>query len=237
MEHLKIMNLLLESEGMLEFACNIVCASSEKLNKYQKEKLMSVLKVDCPSPILDSLSQRSNEESVMTELIMPPMPPMYPMYPMPPSPPEDLEDAETEACSTTEAPECVEDWVQCDCCDSWRKVDSLEGLPDKWYCSDIKKACRAPSEAENHWPARRAKYAVKFFYWGFSYEYGLKYKPYEGNRAPSHMECLNILAERKKITLEELYKTRPENYFGDKFNEFSRFMHGPANSVYKRYWL
>ena len=222
MEHLRIMNLLLESEGILEFACHVVCASSEKLNKYQKEQLMSVLKVEYPSPILDSLSQRSIEESVMTELIMPP----------PAAEIEQEQDGEE-----TEEDTPAENWVQCDTCDSWRKVDSLEGLPDKWFCSDIKKACRAPSEAENHWPAMRAKYAVKFFYWGFSYEYGLKYKPYEGNRAPSHMECLQILADRKKITLEELYKTRPENYFGDKFNEFSRFMHGPAHSVYKRYWI
>ena len=228
MEHLRIMNLLLESEGILEFACHVVCASSEKLNKYQKEQLMSVLKLGYPSPILDSLSQRSIEESFMEELIMPPMPPM------PPSPLEDFqnfEDAETEACSTTEAPECVEDWVQCDCCDSWRKVDSLEGLPDKWYCSDIKKACRVPREAEQFWPAKRAKNAVKFCYRGYGYEP----KPYKGNRMPSHMECLKILAERKKTTLEQLYKTSPITYFGNNYNAFSRYINGDMYSTYSYY--
>jgi hypothetical protein len=94
----------------------------------------------------------------------------------------------------------VDNWVQCDTCDSWRKIESREGLPDKWYCSNIGKACRPPREAENHWPATRAKRFVKHF---------SDYK-----RAPNHMECLKFLAKRNSITLEQLYKTTPENYVG-----------------------
>ena len=109
-------------------------------------------------------------------------------------------------------------------------------MTNEWYCSDIKKACRAPSEAENHWPATRAKNAVRFCDSGYGYYKQYALKTYEGNRVPSHMECLNILAERKKITLEELYKTRPENYFGKEYDNFSRFMHGDTRSAYAYFW-
>jgi hypothetical protein len=150
------------------------------------------------------------------------------------------DDAETEEDSSPSAPasavEEKDNWVQCDCCDSWRKVASLENITNEWYCSDIKKACRAPSEAENHWPATRAKYAVRFCDTGYGYYKGYEHKTYEGNRVPSHMKCLNILAERKKITLEELYRTRPENYFGKEYDNFSRFMHGNTRSAYNYFW-
>ena len=94
----------------------------------------------------------------------------------------------------------TDNWAQCDTCDSWRKIESTEGLPDKWYCSNIGKACRPPREAENHWPATRAKRFVMHF---------SDYK-----RAPNHMECLKFLAKRNSITLEQLYKTTPEYYLG-----------------------
>lgn len=94
----------------------------------------------------------------------------------------------------------VDNWVQCDTCDSWRKVDTTEGLPNKWECSRIGKACRPPREAENHWSAIRAKRFTKH------------YSDY--TRAPSHMKCLQFLAKRKSITLEELYKTDPATYIG-----------------------
>ena len=150
------------------------------------------------------------------------------------------DDAETEEDSSPSAPasavEEKDNWVQCDCCDSWRKVASLENITNEWYCSDIKKACRAPREAENHWPATRAKYAVRFCDTGYGYYTRYEHKTYEGNRVPSHMECLKILAERKKITLEELYRTRPENYFGKEYDNFSRFMHGNTRSAYNYFW-
>ena len=146
-------------------------------------------------------------------------------------------DTDTEEDSSPSAPvEEKDNWVQCDTCDTWRKVPSLENMTNEWHCSHIKKACRAPSEAENHWPAMRAKYAIKFCYWGSAYRHLCERKPYQGNRAPSHMECLKILAERQKITLEELYKTRPENYFGKQYDNFSRFMHGDKNSAYAYFW-
>jgi hypothetical protein len=146
---------------------------------------------------------------------------------------EDADDEADDAHADAETEEDVPvNWVQCDTCDTWRKVPSLENMTNEWHCSHIKKACRAPSEAENHWPATRAKYAVKFCYWGSAYRHLCERKPYQGNRAPSHMECLKILAERQKITLEELYKTRPETYFRGHFNAFSRFMHGDTHSAY-----
>ena len=148
-------------------------------------------------------------------------------------------DTEEDSSPSSSAPSPVEEkdnWVQCDCCDTWRKVASLENMTNEWYCSDIKKACRAPSEAENHWPATRAKYAVRFCDTGYGYYNRYEHKTYEGNRVPSHMECLKILAERKKITLEELYRTRPENYFGKEYDNFSRFMHGNTRSAYNYFW-
>ncbi len=146
------------------------------------------------------------------------------------------DDAETEEDSSPSAAPAVDNWVQCDCCDSWRKVASLENMTNEWYCSDIKKACRAPREAENHWPATRAKYAVRFCDTGYGYYNRYEHKTYEGNRVPSHMKCLKILAERKNITLEELYRTRPENYFGKEYDNFSRFMHGNTRSAYNYFW-
>ena len=155
---------------------------------------------------------------------------------------EDQDEVETEVetvetvVETVETVETLDNWVQCDTCDTWRKVPSLENMTNEWHCSHIKKACRAPSEAENHWPATRAKYAVKFCDTGYGYYKRSEHKTYEGNRVPSHMECLKILAERQKITLEQLYKTRPENYFGKEYDNFSRFMHGNTRSAYNYFW-
>lgn len=280
MENLRIMNLLLENESVLELACHVICTSSDKLNEYQKERLVSVLK-GC------------HEDETVYQPSSPPSPLLWPSPSLkeemdlliPEEKPDtllenscgicgssyvdhgdlacndygclyyvrnrhlvseeegqvkadeaDADEADTEEADTEEADASasVDNWVQCDCCDSWRKVETSEGLPEKWYCSDIKKACRAPSEAENHWPARRAKEAVKFCYRGTAY--GCESNPYKGNRAPSHMESLKILAERKNITLEELYKTRPENYFGKEYDTFSRFMRGFNHSAYY-FWL
>jgi hypothetical protein len=110
--------------------------------------------------------------------------------------------AKLEAFEAEETPDetPVDNWVQCDICDSWRKVETTEGLPNKWECSNIGKACRPPREAENYWSAIRAKRFTKY------------YSDY--TRAPSHMKCLQFLAERKSITLEELYKTDPATYIG-----------------------
>lgn len=272
MENLRIMNLLLESESVLELACHVICTSSDKLNEYQKERLLLVLK-GC------------HEDETVYQPSSPPSPLLWPSPSLkeemdllvPEEKPDTLlenscgicgssyvdhgelacndygclyyvrnrhlvseeegqlkadeADADTDEADAEEkadASASVDNWVQCNCCDSWRKIDTSEDLPEKWYCSDIKKACRVPREAERSWPARRAKKAVQFCYRTYAYSYGYEPKPYKGNRAPSHMECLRILAERKKITLEQLYKTSPDTYFGNNYHAFSRFMHGNA---------
>jgi hypothetical protein len=344
METLRIMNLLLESEGAIELACHVICTSSDKLNEYQKERIMSVLKddderheprsIELACHVICTSSDKLNEyqkERMMSVLKddderhepqSPPSPFLWAQAPhdsypesmdllMPEVKPDTLlenscgicgasyvdhgelacndygclynvrngfgegedyeddheavhedaeadEDADAEDAHAEDAAEDadadaeteeesspsgaspaalpVDNWVQCDCCDTWRKVASLENITNEWFCSDIKKACRAPSEAENHWPATRAKYAVRFCDTGYGYYKGYEHKTYEGNRVPSHMECLKILAERKKITLEELYTTRPENYFGKEYDNFIRVMHGNTRSAYNYFW-
>ena len=290
-----IVSLIQNNAEFLEFACDVICNSTVKLNEEQREKIMNVLKgqtmlpTSPPSPFLmpgemeisnffilegevkpDTLLENScticgasyvdNGELACNDYGC-----LYNLrngfgegedYEHAAAH-EDAEadehaedahaeahedahdDAETEEDSSPSAAEAalpLDNWVQCDCCDTWRKVASLENMTNEWFCSDIKKACRAPSEAENHWPATRAKYAVKFCDTGYGYYNRYEHKTYEGNRVPSHMECLKILAERKKITLEELYRTRPENYFGKEYDNFSRFMHGNTRSAYNYFW-
>lgn len=113
----------------------------------------------------------------------------------------------------------MDSWVQCDTCELWRKIESTEGLPEKWYCSNIGKLCRPPQEAENHWPATRAKRFVVHF---------LNIK----TRAPNHMKALSLLAEHKRITLKELYKMTPREYIGpnDKYDYLYKSLMCPANN-------
>ena len=115
----------------------------------------------------------------------------------------------------------MDSWVQCDTCELWRKIESTEGLPEKWYCSNIGKLCRPPQEAENHWPATRAKRFAKHF---------LNIK----TRAPNHMKALSLLAEHKRITLKELYKMTPKEYIGpnDKYDYLYKSLMCPATSNY-----
>ena len=277
-----IVSLIQNNAEFLEFACDVICNSTVKLNEEQREKIMNVLKEQTtlptspPSPFLmpgemeisnffilegevkpDTLLENSCTicgASFMDhgELACNGYGCLYNVrngF----GEGEDYEDAHEDAHEAAHEAEAAHDadedsspsaapveekdnWVQCDCCDTWRKVASLENITNEWYCADIKKACRAPSEAENHWPATRAKYAVRFCDTGYGYYKGYEHKTYEGNRVPSHMECLKILAERKKITLEELYRTRPENYFGKEYDNFSRFMHGNTRSAYNYFW-
>ena len=85
--------------------------------------------------------------------------------------------------------------VQCDTCYSWRKIETTEGLPEKWSCSAINKIC---SSAERYWPAARAKRVVKYF---------------SLSKRVNHMESIKLLAQRLRITPEELYKMNPLTYF------------------------
>jgi len=123
-------------------------------------------------------------------------------------------------CNTfvTVKPVATDNWVQCDTCESWHKIDTTDGLSEKWYCSNIGKLCRPPQEAENHWPATRAKRFAKHF---------LNIK----TRAPNHMKALSLLAEHKRITLKELYKMTPKEYIGpnDKYGYLYRSLMCPAN--------
>lgn len=267
-----IVSLIQNKAEFLEFACEVICNSTVKLNEEQRKKLLTVLKGETrlsQSPVSPFLMPGEMEISnffLLDEEVKPDTllenscticgasfmdhgekacndyACLYNVR----NPASACDtgfaadaDADTEEDSSpsgaSPAPLPVEEkdnWVQCDCCDTWRKIETAKGLPDKWYCSDIKKACRVPREAENYWPARRAKKAVQFCYRTYAYSYGYEPKPYKGNRVPSHMKCLKILAERKKIPLEQLYKTSPDAYFGNDYNTFSRFMYGNAHWRY-----
>jgi hypothetical protein len=117
----------------------------------------------------------------------------------------------------TVEPVATDNWVQCDTCESWHKIDNTDGLSEKWHCSNIDKLCRPPQEAENHWPATRAKRFAKHF---------LNIK----TRAPNHMKALSLLAEHKRITLKELYKMTPKEYIGpnDKYDYLYKSLMCPA---------
>ena len=103
-------------------------------------------------------------------------------------------------CDTCGVWEVQDNWVQCDTCNTWHKIKSTEGLPEKWYCSAIGKACRAPKSAERFWPATRAKRFAKHYY--------------RDHKRPSHMKCLQLLAARKSLTVEQLCATDPIAYVG-----------------------
>ena len=91
-----------------------------------------------------------------------------------------------------------DNWVQCDECDSWHKIQSLEDLPEQWFCEDAGKICRPSRAAEPFWPASRAKRVAKHY----------------GAGRLSHYNALKYLAERKSLSVEELYKTSPYDYIG-----------------------
>jgi hypothetical protein len=97
-----------------------------------------------------------------------------------------------------------DNWVQCDTCNTWHKIQSTEGLPEKWYCSAIGKACRAPKAAEVFWPFARAKRFAQHYY--------------RDHKRPSHMKCLQLLAARKSLTVEQLCATNPVDYIGKENN-------------------
>ena len=107
-------------------------------------------------------------------------------------------------CDTCGVWEEQDNWVQCDTCNTWHKIKSMEGLPEKWYCSTIGKACRAPKAAERFWPAARAKRFAQHYY--------------RDHRRPSHMKCLQLLAARKSLTVEQLCATDPVDYIGKENN-------------------
>ena len=105
-----------------------------------------------------------------------------------------------------------DNWVQCDECDTWHHVETLEDLPEKWFCEDKGKSCRPPKEAHLLWPASLAKRVIKYIM--------------ASNGTPikkiSHYEALKMLAERKDMTLSELFNTKPWDYLPHKSRVYCR---------------
>ena len=62
------------------------------------------------------------------------------------------------------------------------------------------RAERAPKKAETFWPYMRAKRLVKFL--------NMKIEA----KRPTHMELLDAIARRARITQEDLYNTSPKDY-------------------------
>ena len=87
-----------------------------------------------------------------------------------------------------------DNWVQCDTCYKWHKIEAAD-LPEKWSCSAINKICQI---AERYWPAERTKRVVKHF---------------KLSKRVNHIESIKLLAQRLRITPEELYKMSPTTYF------------------------
>jgi len=110
------------------------------------------------------------------------------------------------------ASEPKDNWVQCDECQTWHRVETLEDLPEQWFCANKGKSCRPPKEAHALWPASLAKRVIKYIMaWN-----GTPIKKI------SHYAALKMLAERKNMTLYELFKIKPWDYLPDKCRIYCR---------------
>ena len=271
-QNLKEICALLGNEGVLEFACFMICKSTVTTTHEQRQRLLSKIEADIntdaylkrlyspPSSIIgcdDAMTVEELEESfkdaeeVKPDTLMPnscgvcgasfvdhgelactDCSCLYDVRKLRAE--SQIAEVQCNACESypmihtclheerntlvTVEPVLTDNWVQCDTCESWHKIESTEGLPKKWHCSNIGKLCRPPQEAENHWPATRAKRFAKHF---------LNIK----TRAPNHMKALSLLAEHKRITLKELYKMTPKEYIGpnDKYGYLYKSLMCPAN--------
>lgn len=200
MSVLSSLNVLLGKEGLIDFACYILTQSDSVITPEQRARILYKLYQ------ADESSQIPVDGFSSDTLLMP----------------EDAtgekveQSFEQNTIETAPAPvemdtqiQCTicKTWhtqVQCGICKSWHTIDSAEGLPENWECALISKMCRPPKRAEDHWPASRAKRFIKYF-------------DRDMRRAPNHMKCLQLLAKRKSMTLDELYVTSPEKYLGEEF--------------------
>ena len=171
------------TEESMETLCSLMCKSTVKTTSEQRNRLIHKMEKDAHMEALLSVK-------------LPPSPLLNSEYVM--DNPENMSLPSLERVENEE----IDNWIQCDTCEKWHKVEITGTLPDKWYCADISKLCRPPQKAENNWPAKRAKRFVTHF---------SDYK-----RAPNYMESLKFLAKRKGLTLEQLYKTTPQEYVGDR---------------------
>jgi hypothetical protein len=107
----------------------------------------------------------------------------------------------------------LDNWVQCDKCDTWHKVETLEGLREEFFCNNLGKACRAPKEAEKFWVASCAKRLARY------------YKAWDGQpyTGINHYAALEFLAARKGITIAELCNISPYDYMGPSSKRHFRF--------------
>ena len=107
----------------------------------------------------------------------------------------------------------LDTWVQCDKCDAWHKTETLDDLPEEFFCENLGKACRAPKEAEKFWVASLAKRLARY------------YKAWDGQSYTgiNHYTALEFLAARKGITIAELCNMSPYDYMGPSCNRHFRF--------------
>jgi hypothetical protein len=131
-------------------------------------------------------------------------------------------DSQATVADTPEVLEAEDNWVQCDTCNTWHKIESTEGLPEKWSCAAIGKACRAPKFAERFWPATRAKRFAKHYFLN--------------HKRSSHMKCLQLLAARKNLTVEQLCATHPKDYVGAEYNYLYERLTGNYSRWGPRYY-
>ena len=204
------MSSILQTPELMEALCYLICHSSAKTTSEQRMRLTCKMEEDARMEALMYLelppSPILNAESVF-ENECPPLT-------------NDILENDDVNLPPLESVE-TDDWIQCDTCEKWHKFEITGKLPNEWYCSDMGKMCRPPQKAENYWPAKRAKLLVKHFS--------------DLKRAPNHMKCLQFLAKRKGITLEQLYKTRPEDYVGDR-DIYNRIMYGYRANHWPYLW-
>ena len=148
--------------------------------------------------------------------------------------PEQAEQEETQQPEQQEQEQQEEqqdNWVQCDKCDTWHKAETLEGLPEEFFCKNLGKACRAPKEAEKFWVASRATRVARYY---------MAWERQDYTRI-NHYRALEFLAARKGITIAELCNMSPYDYMGPSKKVYFNFSYGSPPSLnvlpmpYRRY--
>jgi len=223
----------INEETLLEHCCKFITFSAVRPTTEQRALLMAKLEQDDryeqlrrpPSPLLSTptATEACTPREVKPDTLMPNSCGICGasfvdhgsaactedlcLYERRASPPTAIVESQQEnslQCDTCGVWEVQDNWVQCDTCNTWHKIQSTEGLPEKWYCSAVGKACRAPKAAERFWPSSRARRFAKHYY--------------PSHLRPSHMKCLQLLAARKGLTVEQLCATDPKDYVGAEYN-------------------
>ena len=197
-------------ESLMEHCCKFLLLSTTRPTSEQRSNLLAKLDQD------KRYEDMRNANAL--EPVSPPSPLIY-------HEPTSMNEVVDRLATLVEAE--TDNWVQCEVygCERWHKLpDTMDpkSLPTKWVCANNTwksdnlqcaaekprpfvrdgKAPKAPRAAEDFWPAARAKRLVKHYY---------------KDTKPCHMEALTMLARRKNLTMEELFRMKPHEYIDNDY--------------------